>query len=247
MKKNVMFLTGIAMSLMAYSQNQTQITLDEVSIIVPTYTGISISSREHEFASINDYLIERVQYPRESYNLIGTEVVEFWVSATGELTDFKVSNSVSSEVDKEVFGSLMETSGKWIPGSVDGEPVNMKCKISLVFKPNDSYDLRKIARQYQEKGKRKLLVVKDPQKALRYFNQAIVLLPNEVSLIAARSLCKYELGDDLGAWADCKSLNTLLNTADFHLQGTFPVKELNHLAGYAEYVSIPQTQANLNK
>lgn len=243
MKKNVMFLAGIAMSLMAHSQNQTQIILDELSIITPTYKGISISSQEHEFASINDYLKEWVQYPQKSYNLIGTEVVEFWVSTTGELTDFKVINSVSYEIDNEVFGSLMETSGKWIPGSVDGEPVNMKSKISLVFKPNDSYDLRKIAKQYQEKGNQKLLVVKDPKKALRYFNQAIVLLPNEVSLIAARSLCKYELGDESGARADCKSLNTLLNTADFHLQAVFPEKELNHLAGYSEYVSIPQSQA----
>ena len=47
---------------------------------------------------------------------------------------------------------------------------------------------------------------KNPEKALKYFDKGISLLPNEETLLAVRGLCKYEMGDIEGAKNDWNRL-----------------------------------------
>ena len=72
----------------------------------------------------------------------------------------------------------------------------------MVFKPSEQYDLVAAAKKYQEKANVRMFEKEDPKSALKFYNQAIRLLPNEESLLAARSLCRYNLGDIQGALQD---------------------------------------------
>ena len=121
-----------------------------------------------------------------------------------------------------------------VPGLIKGEAAAMEKEVSLVFKPHPDYDLVGEAKTYAEKGSKILLIKKNPERALKYFNEAVKLLPNEVSILVARSRCKFDLGDESGAREDYRRINTLRNSGDYHFQALFPEKELNQLAGYAE-------------
>jgi len=151
-----------------------------------------------------------VKYPEgtDSFGLIGTAVVGFVVSTTGEVTDIQMINSLSYASDQEVISVLKKTSGNWSPAVVNGKVVSMKREVSVVFKPNKNYDLTKIALKSKEKAEEKLQS-NDPKKAIKYYDRAIMVLPYEQSFFAARGLCKYETGDIEGARADWERINYL--------------------------------------
>ncbi len=233
MKNKVLFLLGLAMSVVAYGHYNPSIPLKEMGKTAPEF---KVVEEGQEMASINVYLAKSVQFPQgtESFGLIGTEVVEFVVTATGEVTNLRVINSVSFNMDEEVTKVLKETSGKWTPGSINGVPVEMKQEVSLIIKPNTNYDLNKIANNFYQKGINKLLVGNDPQKALKNFNRAVSLLPYEESFLASRSLCKYELGDKDGARQDWDRIISLYKAAIPQFHPAELNQEMKHLKGFAE-------------
>ncbi|HEC42098.1 MAG TPA: hypothetical protein ENI20_04645 [Bacteroides sp.] len=233
MKNKVLFLLGMTMSVMTYGHSNPAFRLKEMGNTPPEF---KLVGEGHETKSINEYLAKSVQYPQgtASFGLLGTEVVEFVITASGELTDLHVINSISLDIDKEVIKVLQETSGKWNPGIINGVPANMKQEISVVYKPNANYNLDKIANNFYSKGIDKLLVDKDPKKALKNFNRAVSLLPYEESFLAARSLCKFELGDEVGARQDWDRIITLYKSANPQFRASKLNQEMNHLKGFAE-------------
>ena len=249
MKTNAILLLSMIMSSLTYGQMNPQFQLEEMQITPPEFPSLETADLDLKVRSIHDYLRINVRNPQD-YNegsLPGTEVVAFVVMPSGELTDFRVINSVSSAIDEEMIRVLKETSGSWIPGLINGDPVAMGREVSVVFRPHPNYDIVRKAKAFTKKGSKMHLVKKNPERALNYFNVAVRLLPNEVNILAARSLCKYELGDELGAREDYQRINTLRNTVESQLQAVFPEEELNHLAGYAEYDSFPQNLADQKK
>ena len=236
MKNNVMFLLGMAMSIMAYGQKQTQITLEEMSIIPPDFTGIATTLQDHEIESIHDYLCNYIKCPQGSSGCCfpGTEVIAFVVTSTGELTGFRVINSVSSAIDDEVIRVLKTTSGNWMPGFINGEPVSMEQEVSLVFIPSNNYDIVKEAKTYLDKGNKILFIKKNPKRALKCFNEAFRLLPNKESILAARSICKYQMGDEQGAIQDCSRIIALNSFDGIQLDAADPIELLDQLMGYAD-------------
>lgn len=211
MKTKGIILTTLIFSVLTAGQTYAQILLKETQITPPKFPAKEFVVQGQTSASLDEYLSKHVQYPGEAFrdHQIGTEVIRFEVSATGDLGGFYVINSVSPEIDRAVIRVLETTSGQWIPGFINGEPVDMTQEVSLVFKTNNNYDMAGMARNYQDKGNKKLFVKKDPRSALKYYNQAIRLLPHEESFLAARSLCKYELGDERGAVRDLERILAL--------------------------------------
>ena len=199
--KNLVFLASMLISVFTFAQNQD---LNEIKVTAPRF-------QNDIFESVNDFLTNNVEYPANSKNagLQGTEVLQFTVSTNGEISDFKIINSVSPEIDIEVIRSLEATNGKWKPGTSDGLPTAMPTEVSLVFFLNTPEDIIETAKQYQQKGNTWMYVKNNPEKALKYYNLGIKLLPNEESLLAARILCKYETGDKDGANKDLERLNIL--------------------------------------
>ena len=199
--KNLVFLASMLISVFTFAQNQD---LNEIKVTAPSF-------QSNIFESVNDFLTNSVEYPEASKNagLQGTEVIQFTVSNDGKISDFKVINSVSPEIDIEVIRSLEATNGKWKPGTTDGSPTAMPTEVSLVFFLHSPENLIETAKQYQQKGNTWMYVKNNPEKALKYYNRGIKLLPNEESLLAARILCKYKTGDEDGANKDLERLNIL--------------------------------------
>ena len=94
-----------------------------------------LAGRSYE--SLNDYLSDRIAHPSQfskRKKTEGTEVIQFDVTPEGELSQFRVINSVSPEIDEHVISVLKTTSGFWTPGENNGEPATMTREISVVFK-----------------------------------------------------------------------------------------------------------------
>lgn len=220
MKTRVIFLASMLIAGVTFGQNQKP--LIDLNSVQPVFNGTSAVNLEEPSETINDYLKKYVEYPHISINcgLQGTEVIKFTVTPTGEITGFKVINRVCPKIDKEVIRVLKTTNGKWTPGSVNGEIVAMEQEVSLSFLLYESNDLVQMATSFQKKGNKLMFVKKNPKKALKYFDRAIVFLPYEESLLAARGLCKYQIGDEEGAINDWNRLIVLAerNELDSNLE-----------------------------
>jgi tetratricopeptide (TPR) repeat protein len=241
MKTKLMFLVAITLSTMAFGQSQTQKSsqnklLAELSISPPEFSIGEPIWQDHEIGSINNYLEAFVLYPGGSSNerRIGTEVVQFTVNHNGEVGDFHIINSISSDIDNEVIRVLSTTGGMWKPGTINGKAIAMEREVSLVFKPHGNYDMFGAAKEYQDKGNNMLFVQKNPKRALKYFNKAFNLLPSEESILAARSLCKYELGDKEGAIQDYTRVMALNNPGIIMLKQINQDEVLEQLMLYAQ-------------
>jgi len=148
-----------------------------------------------------------------------------------------VINSVSEFVDMEIIRILEITSGMWIPGTVNGEPVAMEKEISVVFKISEKSDFMAKAKHYLKFGNKLLFVHNRPEKALKYFDKSITLLPNEETLLAVRGLCNYEIGDNEGAKSDWNRLKMLeeKNAAESLIETAV---NYTQLSGYPEMMTI---------
>ena len=248
-KSTVIYVMCMLVSIITFGQEKKQY-FDEikgVKMSPPRFIGnenLSAVLNQTQFRSINDYLAKQIQYPEKSkdWQEEGTEVIQFVVTPKSEVTDLRIINSVSSEIDREVIRVLKTTNGLWMPGLNNGQPVAMGKEISINFKfcnsadeINSATNFVDLAKQYFNKGNRQLFVKENIKSALRQYNKAICYLPNDKSILAIRGICKYELGDKNGActdWNRVKALGGL--TTDYYLD------KFCELKGYSELVSSLQ-------
>jgi tetratricopeptide (TPR) repeat protein len=206
-------------SVATFGQEKSAMTgsLKEVSISPARFSESNRAkavSPEGKTESIENYLSKNVQYPKKDvihYNQ-GTSIVKFVVSPKGEISDFVVINSVSSDIDEEVIRVLKTTEGMWIPSTFNGEPVAEEKEVSVVFRLSDLGKYREfvyLSKMYFAKGGEMLFNRKDYEKALKYYNKGIVLVPKDKNLLMARGMARYELGDKEGALQDWNRIKEL--------------------------------------
>lgn len=203
MKTRVILAVCVLMATVSLAQNQK---INEVEVSAPKF-------QSELYKSVNDFLNSNAEYTSELKNtgIQGTEVIAFVVSPKGEISDYEVINSVSPAFDKVVIDLLESTNGKWNPGTANGKQVEMKTEVSVAFFLHSADDMIKTARHYQEKGNFWMFTKNNPEKARKYYNRGITLLPNEESLLAMRSLCSYEMGNINEAEKDWNRIKTLAN------------------------------------
>lgn len=213
----------------AFGQNQD---LQEIKVTPPKF-------RSAFYQNLNDFLLSGIEYPVESIKAgnEGTEVIHFVITPLGNITDIRIINSISEIIDLEMIRILEITAGKWIPGTANGEPVAMEKEISVVFKISEKSDFVSKAKSNLELGNKLLFENKNPEKALKYFDKCITLLPNEETLLAVRGLCKYEIGDIEGAKNDWNRLKILeeKNDAELLIETSVIYSQLN---GYSEMMTF---------
>lgn len=204
MKINVFLIVALTFSLTSFGQNVPPYLINDLKIAAPVFLFEDPFNGNKSVTSLQEYLGELVQVPYgvSPDGAIGTLVLGFTVNPKGNLRDIVVKNSLSEEVDNAVIRILESTSGAWLPGLMNGIPTQMQREVSLVFKPSPGYDLQGAAKKMQDRGNQMLFTKEKPGKALKYYNQAVKLLPHNESILAARSLCKYRLGDHRGALED---------------------------------------------
>jgi TonB family protein len=238
MKKGLFFLMFMMIAVIAFGQEEKQVLVDEIKVTPPTFTGIESAVtvlQAEKITSIEDYLMKNIIYPEEAVKQFarGTEVVEFVVTSEGQVTDFNVINSVSTQIDEEIIRVLKTTNGMWMPGYNNDKAVAMGKEVSIAFKINGyrskDEDFNAMAQDFGSKGSTLLLMKDKPKKALKAFDKGILLRPNDKCLLLTRGLARYEVGDKEGAIRDWTRLKELGNDL-----GDYYVKNFEGLKGYAE-------------
>jgi len=245
MKTTVIYLLCMILSGIAFGQNEEvkmkHVDVDEVNVVPPKFTGISNPVpviKDGTFESINDYLARNIEYPEKdakNFNQ-GTEVVQFNVSPTGELTDFTIINSVSPQFNEEVIRVLKTTNGMWVPGFNNSNPVAMEKEVSVVFKIEGTRftpDFKTQASKHFSKGGEVFLAEHNPKKALKHYNKGILLLPSDESLLLMRGMARYETGDKDGAIRDWERIKMLGGNLNDDLLG-----KISSLKGYEELTHL---------
>ena len=212
MKTKVIFILCMIFSVITMGQ----ITKEGAVISPPRFTAVKAATpinSAHKALTIENYMLTHVTYPDAALrlNYMGTEVVAFNILPNGEIADIKVINSVHPSIDKEVIAVLKTTNGMWKPGSVNDEPVAMEKEISVVFRFGDrsALDDLELAKRYFIRGSKNLLTNQKPKQALKDFNNGVLLLPNEKSLLVLRGLTLFALGDKEGAMNDWTRVRNL--------------------------------------
>lgn len=81
------------------------------------------------------YIATNSSYP-ESARKLGIEgrvLCTFTVNKNGSISDVKVAHSVNEKLDKEAV-RVVKTMPRWIPGTMHGEKVRVKCSVPVIFK-----------------------------------------------------------------------------------------------------------------
>lgn len=213
MKKYLIFLICLTVSIIVFGQNKSQnsVNIEGIEVAPPQFTGIEnvvMLTNADKSQLIKNYLVKKAKYPKSAAKFMeeGTEVIQFTITPTGEITNLKVINSVCAEIDKEVIRVLKTTNGMWKPGYNNNEPVAMDKEVSLIFLADDYNDITKHfttrATNSFTQGNKKMFLKQNHKKALKYYNQGMKYLPYDKSLLYVRGICKYELGDKEGALKD---------------------------------------------
>lgn len=239
MKTNVIFLVCMLIAAFSEAQNQPNAFKNELTeneVIPPRFCASNKVIQGDCFETIDEFLLKNVVYPDESRNcgFYGTELIKFRVSQSGEPTHFDIINSVCKKMDEEVINVLKQTSGMWIPATVNGQHVAMDVEVSVVFALHPSTDFVLLAKNYLKRGNQNLFEKNNPKKALRFYDMGIKLLPNNETLLAARGLCKYELGDENGAIRDWERFKTVAERNHSLTETENLALSFNAMKGYPE-------------
>lgn len=244
MKKYVIFLICLIMSFMTFGQDEIKdvmIDVEEVEVSPPEFTGIQnattiLNSDNSEL--IKNYLMKYINCPvTAECGIEGTEIVQFTVTASGDVSDFKIINSVCREIDDEVIRVLKTTKGMWMPGLNNGETTAMEKEITAAFancKDNQIINhFTKEATTSFTKANLYLVEKQKPKKALRFYNHGVRYLPNDNAMLMMRGLCFYALGDKESAERDWSRIADLggfvldgMNTMIAGMEGYSKMKEI---------------------
>jgi hypothetical protein len=210
MKTILIFALSTLVVAFAAAQNPN---IDEVKVTAPMFAGVENAlqvQNQSSSAFVRNYLMQNINCPEKAQycKMQGTEVVQFTVTASGNVTDLKIINSVCPEIDAEITRVLKGTSGMWLPGYNNGKPVDMTKEVSLAFYINDLS--KKPAEQiFKEKatssfnaGNKALFEKGNIKKALRLYSTGVNYMPYDNSLLLVRGMCRYEMGDHEGAKMD---------------------------------------------
>lgn len=214
MKKIISVLLFVFGVIVSFAQDEIH-ELEGIKVVAPKFKGPSpaLAHSHLKESSLSEYLTENIQYPEVSakWNKEGIEVVHFTVTRQGEITAVTIINSVSPEIDKEVLRVLNSTNKMWSPGLKNGQLVGMEKEVSIVFSLDGkrSKDFLAQAKPVFVKGNKKFFMAKNCKSALRSYNYAISCYPNDKSMLLARGMCRYELGDKNGAYQDWNRIRTL--------------------------------------
>ncbi len=216
MKKLISVLLFLFGAIFAFAQDDVH-ELEGIKVTAPKFNGPSmlVAHNQLKESSLRQYLLSNIQYPEESkmWDKEGIEVVHFTVTPQGKIEDIVVINSVSPEIDREVMRVFETTNKMWSPGLKNGELVSMEKEVSIVFcldgKSKSSKDFLALAKPNFDKGNKKFFIAKNNKSALRSYNKAICCYPNDKSMLLARGMCRYELGDNEGAYTDWNRIRTL--------------------------------------
>lgn len=193
-----------------------------INAVEPEFIGLT------EYVGIKEFIQENISYPAIAHKMgpVGSVVIQFQVSPSGNLSEYQVINSVSPDCDKAVINTLESTDGMWNPGSINGRSVSTEKEVTVVFKM-DGIDMYMNAQL--SKNKADYLLKKGKYvRAIKLYNTAIDACPHNHLVYYRRGLAKYYIGDMDGALNDFERVADL----DSHLADPMLTK-LNEVVDFA--------------
>lgn len=108
-------------------QNNTDNEVFEVVEEMPDFEG--------GMKAMHSFLYQNLKYPEDAMagDISGRVIVQFVVTKDGQVEDVHVLRSVSPSLDAEALRVVKATSGKWIPGKVNGKNVNAMFTLPVQF------------------------------------------------------------------------------------------------------------------
>lgn len=205
MKLSILMLVFVLFSSFAFAQNEDEFKKTGMMNVQEPEFKVS-----NETVDIIEFLQESLAYQVEYINKTGVEgsvVIEFKIQPTGNLSEFTVVNSVCPEYDESVIRALEATNGAWKPGTNNGHPVTMEKEVTIVFS-FDRTEMYKTAQMYINRADK---LSKDGKynRAIKLYDQAIVLCPNCPSTLYQRGLARYYSGDQKEALRDYERIEEL--------------------------------------
>ncbi|MBW6537729.1 MAG: TonB family protein [Mariniphaga sp.] len=245
MKAKIFILAVLILPIAAMGQIfHKNVDISEVKVTPPVFAGVEIVPDEpgSQDNFLAKYLAEYFQYPAHAAKCgdQGTGVVQFVVQPDGKLTDFRIVNSISRELDAEFVRVIKTTEGMWKPGSNNGKPVQMEKEVSMMFvfdntwcnsKPREYFTRQ--ARAYFARANTLFLEKHSLKKALKNYDKTIKYLPYDESALFIRGLCRYENGNLEGARTDWERINKIGRSFD----ASPYLKDLTLLKGYDEMIA----------
>lgn len=85
-------------------------------------------------AALNTYLMKNLRYPAEAQRakIQGKVIVGFIVTDVGRIADVQIKQSVGGGCDEEA-ARVIKAMPDWIPGQLQGKPVNVQTSLPVSF------------------------------------------------------------------------------------------------------------------
>ena len=120
--------TTVTMNVVEDEQNATDDKVFDVVENMPEFNG--------GMGALMQYLSDNIRYPEEK-DIQGRVIVRFVVGKDGSISNAQVVKSVHPSFDAEAL-RIINNMPKWIPGTQNGKPVNVKYVVPINFKSSNA-------------------------------------------------------------------------------------------------------------
>ena len=118
----------VTMNVVEEEQNATDDKVFDVVENMPEFNG--------GMGALMQYLSDNIRYPEEK-DIQGRVIVRFVVGKDGSISNAQVVKSVHPSFDAEAL-RIINNMPKWIPGTQNGKPVNVKYVVPINFKSSNA-------------------------------------------------------------------------------------------------------------
>lgn len=185
---------------------KAQINIKETTVQPPHMQPSAVGQEGDQ--ELCDYLANNIAYPEEAIKYMdeGIVKIKFYVQKNGQLTNFKVVQSVSDECDQQVIEALKRTTKCWVPGKINHEPVDMETTVSVKFDLTDTPTDEEISKAYYMRGIRRFYLAHNPlsleakrdrqlKASIRSLNNGLKYTPNEHCILALKAMVYQSMGN----------------------------------------------------
>jgi hypothetical protein len=214
----IFILLLVINSQIAFSQK------DKEKAVEKSYYKFSNPFFFREEKGIQEYFTERVKIKQKDFKSIvtGNLIAVFTLAKDQTIKNLRMTDSTSSsEINTEVMEWIKLSKEKWQVAKINDGPVDVDMFISFRLNAIDGQRIGYIIScSYQmiidpvlatafynagseEAGKENFA------DATKYFNETILISPNDIDALFNRGICRYKSGDQSGGCEDWKKIQTL--------------------------------------
>ncbi|GEM_PF-6415135 len=177
-------LLSIGMCLLVVGVSAQKILPDQL-VVSPKYIGDVVEEETVKKSPICCFIQNHLVIPDDNSVAEGYVGVVFTINPDGSLSNFIVSNKVTSSLDEAVVNCIKKTEGKWQPGLVNGIPSPMERRVYVKFDipGNDSFEelakdryfnsIKYFSKAMYLKDNRLITQEKRDKKSTKYFNRSL--------------------------------------------------------------------------